>query len=303
MEDYIKKIAIQTNPVLLDMIPNSLLKIDFPNIFNPSIVLENNNITIIARQSSHPIVLEKVYKKVLKSNLQDTNHIFRYEKNRFNYMGPLDDEVLKDKYKFDYHGVHDIRLIKKNDEIYGLGVMLLSSLPQSQMRQVLFRIDKNKIVEPITLDSPFGLRVEKNWMPVVVDENFFFVYSLDPFVLLEYSNEKFIIHGNIKEPPALKLYGNTQFIKYKNIYLGLAHHPRILIDKYYYLHCFVVLNENLEFIEESPPFFLMRRGVEFATGLSLQGENLYITFGVADKVACMAKLQIEDLKKLVHSIY
>lgn len=302
VEEDIKKILIQSYPILLDMIPNQLLKIDSLSLFNPSIAEDVDKLFFLARESSHPIRLEKDYTKVLKSNLKDINHIFILSGDRFHHAGLLDDQVLANQFKSEYHGLHDIRLFKLENQIWGLGGMLLSREPKSLMRQVLFRLNENKVTQPLILDSPFGFQVEKNWMPVVKGGKLFFVYSLDPFVLLELSNKKIIVQGQVKESKDIKLFGNTAFVKYKDIFIGLAHQPRILIDKYYYLHCFVVLNDQLEFIEKSQPFFIMRRGVEFASGLLLQEEKMHITFGVADRAACMATINILDLKKFIHSV-
>jgi len=302
VENILKKILIQSYPILLDTIPNELSKIGSLALFNPTITEIDNNLLLVARESSHPIKLEKNYTKVLKTNLHDKNHIYIVANNGFIHVGMLNDQILIDQYKTEYHGLHDIRLFKIKNQIWGLGGMLLSTSPKSMMKQVLFQLAGDKVAHPHILNSPFGVYVEKNWMPVVKQEKLFFIYSLDPFILLEFEDKKINVQRQMGKEQNLRLFGNTPFIKYQNVFLGLAHHPRVFIDKYFYLHCFVVLNENLEFIEETEPFFIMRRGVEFACGLLLQGENLHITFGVADRAACMATIKIHELKKLVHSI-
>lgn len=61
------------------------------------------------------------------------------------------------------------------------------------------------------------------------------------------------------------------------------------------------MNKNFEIIEISEPFFIQKRGIEFACGLIWDGDDLLVSYGVADRAAFYARIQIKSLKKYLVS--
>ena len=136
--------------------------------------------------------------------------------------------------------------------------------------------------------SPLKLKEEKNWVPLVIGEDLYFAYSVDPLVLFKFTGEG-LIYGS-KKPSShenIRLRGGTQFVHWKDgLYLGIAHQQRIKTHKFHYLHEFAVFDsKQMKMIETSEPFFLHKRGIEFAAGIMRCGNSMVISYGVSD-AAC-----------------
>lgn len=126
----------------------------------------------------------------------------------------------------------------------------LESLVNKQSRVGILKIpktDKNIIkLNPMILETDFALNnQEKNWMLLQDGNQNYFVYSINPFKLLKFDIDNFkcelIFEKNYNIPKNLR--GGSQFIKYKNIYIGVVH------TRYYkkYYHNFVILKEEYPF--------------------------------------------------------
>lgn len=160
---------------------------------------------------------------------------------------------------------------------------------------VSFQIINNVAINPTIWTSPTKRKLDKNWVPLISEDQLYFVYSIDPTVVLKVLDGKgFFVSGNPKAND-IKLSGGTPFIELNNHFVSVAHYPRFLHDKLYYRHCFVVMNRNFQIIEVSEPFFFQRPGIEFACGLEFQHGNIYISYGVGDRSAYIAQIPAEEL--------
>jgi predicted GH43/DUF377 family glycosyl hydrolase len=166
--------------------------------------------------------------------------------------------------------------------------------------QVLVRIEDDKIVEFFVLRSPFEFAVEKNWMPLVQGEQLFFIYSLAPQIILEYRGSNLVmVKGEKIANNHFQLCGGTGFVKFGNQYLAIGHSRERIDGKQFYRHFFVLMDKNLKCDEISEPFFIQRRGVEFACGLAPYGDDFLISYGVGDRASYYCVLPAAQLTRWI----
>ena len=85
-------------------------------------------------------------------------------------------------------------------------------------------------------------------------------------------------------------------------YISIAHFPPIVTDRLYYRHAFVYYDSSLMPIDISVPFFLLRKGIEFAAGIAVENDHIVISFGVGDQASYISRFPKEELKHyLLHA--
>ncbi|MBT9290715.1 hypothetical protein [Prosthecodimorpha staleyi] len=197
--------------------------------------------------------------------------------------------------------IEDIRLFAWRGAIWGLGAWVQwIDATRYRAEQVVIRIEGGRIVEAHPIPSPGGARIEKNWVPLVAGDDLFLVQSLAPLHIHRFEAGRIVTHkGDAPAGKEFPLRGGTPFIPFRGHHLSLAHQaPRRANGKIYYLHQFVLLDAQLDLIEISDPFFIQRRGIEFACGLQpLDAEALLLTYGVSDRRAAHARLPIRAVER------
>ena len=164
-------------------------------------------------------------------------------------------------------------------------------------RQALVRLNGSKMSLCAIFPSPLKLREEKNWSPLIIGDNLYFAYSIDPFVLFKFAEGKLNLVG--KKPLShenIRLRGGSQFVHWKNeTYISIAHRQRIKTHKIHYLHEFVVFDsKHMDLIETSEPFFLHKRGIEFAAGMIRCHNSIVISYGVSDALSVSLQRQAQS---------
>ena len=138
-------------------------------------------------------------------------------------------------------------------------------------------------------------RHEKNWMPVVQDgiqgagSRLWFVYSVDPLVVLRYDTSSRLVHPTVSEIAGRGgcLRGSSQLRPYGDGFLAVVHQVHRMPTTTY-LHRFVRFDRFLQVIAMSEPFYFVRRGIEFCAGLVHWRGKWVLSFGLADKDAQLA---------------
>lgn len=129
---------------------------------------------------------------------------------------------------------------------------------------------------------------QKNWMPLVQDDELHFVYSTDPTELLAFDRDSHACRVERSHTPARcldDLRGGSQVVRVPDGWLYVAHQAIVQPDgTRHYLHRFVLLDERFDVASVSEPFSLLERGIEFCAGLARDPERgrLVVSFGVAD---------------------
>jgi hypothetical protein len=214
----------------------------------------------------------------------------------------LDDSLVRNGCPFATNGIEDIRLFRWRNSIYGLGAGLASADNiHFCTRQLLMRIEGNTVVEYSLLQSPINAPIEKNWTPVVVGEDLFIIYTLSPFAVYKFEDSELkLVKGEPPSTNTVGIRGGTRFVRMGEKYIGLSHLPPTrCMGKTYYRHVFVLLDIGMNVEDISEPFFIQRRGIEFAAGLEMHDNGLLLSYGVSDRAAACVIVPRSELHKWV----
>ncbi|MDA9149663.1 hypothetical protein N9N71_03940 [Synechococcus sp. AH-229-G18] len=289
---------------------NLLLDIDFGEDFkpfNPSLAMINDHAFGIARVDNISPHLDQIY----TCNTQSAKNLF-YQLNadlsvvNFNW---LSFQSIPEDLESSWLSFEDLRLFSWQENLWAIGALHIQYeydgiLDFSKMvcRQALARLEGNKMILHKIFPSPLKLKEEKNWVPLVIGEDLYFVYSVDPLVLFKFTGEGLTYSSRESKKPSshekIRLRGGTQFVHWKGgLYLGIAHQQRIKTHKFYYLHELAVFDsKQMKMIETSEPFFLHKRGIEFAAGIMRCGDSMVISYGVSDAACYVNRLTDQDLE-------
>jgi len=81
------------------------------------------------------------------------------------------------------------------------------------------------------------------------------------------------------------LRGGTQVVRIPNLpglWLGLGHGMQFNAGKKFYWHMFYMVNDDGVLMGKSEPFKLAPEGIEFASGLAIDGDRVVISYGIDD---------------------
>lgn len=294
--DLAGQIAYQSAKILSDahsLNPISINSQTNRSIFNPSFVRSNHHYILSARSAKWNCYNDSLYLNQ-SADREDVNYLLTLDKKFQVLNQEILDESLLRRPQFDIRqAMADIRLFHWRNQLYCIGAATKAQGKSNIVEQVLCRIENNAVVEATCFMSPLGVRLEKNWCPIINDSELMFVYSFEPANLFTITDNKISflnLNSNVNEH---NFRGGTPLIRYGDIYLGLIHHtPNTWNGRRSYTHSFVSFTENFQLLEISEPFFLQRRGLEFAAGICKTQSGILVSYGVADRAVRM--LEIPD---------
>lgn len=201
-------------------------------------------------------------------------------------------------------GLEDIRLIRHNNNIYGLASSWEYSHVPRLVSQVLLQIDESSLsVDVLAVLSP-GTRCEKNhvwggfpyiiydWYPRIT------VLKLDMYQ----GHPKVITHKTINSSELLRFHrGGSNGVLYNDQYWFITHS---VIDGRrpirHYLHYIVVLDKNLDELQKvSLPFtFEDNADIEFCTALRITEQGLETGYSIRDGTPRIRQMNWENVNTL-----
>ncbi|MFI0607075.1 MAG: glycosyltransferase [Anaerolineae bacterium] len=145
---------------------------------------------------------------------------------------------------------------------------------------------------------------QKNWMPLVSDDNLYLIYSSDPTTIVRFELDAsgddasaFTVVDTLLPNFALDhCRGGTQAVEILNGFLCLVHETiEGMLGSRNYLHRFVRFDHDFRVVAVSDPFFFKKLGVEFASGLVYDAAQraLIVSFGVGDSEAMLAVMDAD----------
>lgn len=226
--------------------------------------------------------------------VHDPKHIVRTE----NYLGRLeldgtfdDPRLMRD---FDTSprapsqvvGYEDVRLVSVSGLLAGSATVCDRSDRGPRIARLYLSL-KGDIVEAEV--QPSNQRCEKNWMPLDVDGEFTWIYSLDPTAILSST-------GPLRRCPlALDHLRGGAAIPIRSGYLCVVHETIDEPDGRIYLHRFVKLDKKFHVVAVSPAWVFAGHGIEFCAGLAWKGKQLVLSYGVKDREAWIMKVDVEEV--------
>jgi len=224
-------------------------------------------------------------------------------------LGPVDarplveppDRVVTD---FPVRGYEDARLFVSGADLFAL-CTVRDREPWGLAQVALMALDPAGAVRgEVMVEGPEPGRHEKNWAPfdlsaVVPDhrdgaETVGVVYTWDPLVIgkLDLGDGRMVVRSRrIGSGLGPLVRGGSPGVPVAEGVLFVVHEVAWMPDgTRRYPHRFVLLDPDGMRIRRSRPFFFLSRGVEFAAGLVGAGEDLLVSFGVADESAWIVRI-------------
>jgi len=265
---------------------------DLPLAYNPAICKDSDgNLAIVVRRSNYQLDT-KFGSLTIPSGARSVQNA-----TYFSYLS--DDLSPKGWSKVSFsggpelrRGPEDARIIRRGSKFYLNVVLLEREIPRARVG--IYELNEDiSATHIMTYPGEMDSRPEKNWMTHLDldDLGFEFIKELD---------------NNIR--------GGSSLIPWGNGYLALCHKTYLKKNRYYnpltfgiqegiertYTHLFAEFDSNLNLKKTSKEFFLVDRGIEFATGLVELGTDLLISFGRHDKEAWFGKLPTIKVKEMLN---
>ena len=205
------------------------------------------------------------------------------------------------------HGLEDVRLFEYNDKLHFICTNVNYS-PNGRNRLIIGEYDPENLSynDCRVLQPPEDTWCEKNWIPVVKNNELFIIYSWSPMKICKIGEEDRLEIVNTHQPllPYYhKIRGSTTFIEDEGSLLGLVHfsddtHPR------QYFHMFVRLDkETFEPFAYSEPFCLQHFGVEFCVGFTVRDDKFMFWLSKMDNNAVMVSIARDKIPtKLINKL-
>lgn len=227
-------------------------------------------------------------------NVDDPHGVVRTE----NYLGKLEngefveyelmrDLTTRDKCPSRIVGYEDVRLVSLGDEL-AASATICDHDPNRRMIGRLYLNDEGDVVRADVQKT--SQEHEKNWMPLSVNGELTWIYSLDPTAILP---------GPLWECPfALEHLRGGAAIAFDGGYLAVTHEVVETDEGRIYLHRFVRLDSEFHVTAVSSAWVFAHYGIEFAAGLVQDGDRLIIAYGVEDREAWIMSVSVKEVEKM-----
>lgn len=259
-------------------------KNDRYSFFNPSVCSIGGKLIYSIRSAN--------YDMILRNNFLQLNQLADKISSRLYLFDSVDSPKLAidSDYKGNdfMSGVEDCRLFEYKGELYGqcsIGV----SQDEMKIQVFKFGVQEGSVTyeECLNTEDQNFNKVEKNWM-YIPDTNFEFIYWLNNYKII-YNNQYEMMSIGNGDFNLNYLRGSSKLVKYKDGYLCLAHNAHRQIsnisgyDDLRYNNYLLYLNKDLVIEKVSPNIsFSNSFGSQFAPGLEIFNDKVYITFSVLD---------------------
>jgi hypothetical protein len=286
----------------------------------PSILYHEGNFLLNTRECNYDCYNEKYTEKdIIQTNNYLTwlekdflNNSFKDEKNKYYIHHLLRDNsnILKNNNRI--RGYEDIRIFILNNELYAVATSVFTN--ENNINEiVLLKINNGKfnnwqskddfvIEKVIRLKSPKldnSKKCEKNWLPLVIENELKLLYTSEPFLLLDCDLDTgfcmtYKVYENNMDFGGYR--GSTPIIKVNEGYLYMIHQVGFDEGIRYYYHRFVHLDKDLRIIKFSPLFtFFENSRIEYCNGLCLVDDYLYITFSISDRKPYISRIKLDEV--------
>lgn len=255
---------------------------------NPSICRHNGELWCVVRTVNYSMSGRSY-------SIDDPDGVVRTE----NYLGRLlengelvEPELMRDldtspRAPSRIVGYEDVRLVSLGDEL-AASATVCDHDPNRRMIGRLYLNDEGD-VEYVDVQET-NQEHEKNWMPISVGGALTWIYSLDPTAILP---------GPLRECPfALEHLRGGAAVGFEEGYLAVTHETIEADEGRIYLHRFVRLNDEFNVIAVSPSWVFAKHGIEFCAGLVRDGDDLILSYGVEDREAWIARVNVKEIENM-----
>jgi len=228
----------------------------------------------------------------------------------------IDTSLLDENPKWTFIGLEDARLVEWEGKIYcsgvrrdtttnGEGRIELSELEINDNH--VKEITRNRLPTPNNKES----YCEKNWMPIL-DHPFHYIKWSNPteVVSVDISNDensckRIVLNESTYKMGYADFRGGSQVIPYgSDKYIALIHETYLFKNELKqknaeYKHRFLIWDKDWNLIQISQPFHFLDGQIEFAVGMTIDSNEVFVTFSFQDNLSFVLKFPIQTLKKFI----
>lgn len=315
--DVARKNSIWYSTSLKDLCPSTdVRKIEFVprynySAMNPSItVTKDGKIMMIQRTVNYLIRDDGSYDMRGDSAIRTINYLLEFD-NEYNIISKreiLPPANLPDPKYGLVIGWEDCRLFSWKNELWCTSTVR-ELTEDGWCNIVLSRIenvDDNycrfadyRIIEPTFKEKQH----EKNWMPLVKNDNLYFLYSCDPVRVIDHYGN--LVSQRESSIASDSFRGGGNLVEFYGNWLAIIHESHVMSDnRRTYMHRFVVYDNDGNLIKYSPAFYFIQTGVEFAAGLAINpvANQVIVSFGFKDNESYISILDPSDILKILTQV-
>lgn len=276
------------------------------NPLNPSIIRNDNNFTLNIRCSNYQILPGGRYVSLDSDKVIRTRNLIRVLDNNFRVIEEyelIQPDKCTRKDGFGIKGFEDIRLFMFNSTLC-FSSATYDTHRLNVQRMVMGNIIDKEIVNVNNLDIPNQKKgTEKNWLPYEENGKLLFIYSCNPFLILDCTDHRNIkLHScDRKDIINLKHFrGSCPPIKYNLGYLFVIHQVYTRKDNSKVYVQRLVYQENNKIKSFSHQFYFEQLQIEFCSGMCQDQNNDFVfTFGIEDVAAYIYRVKKEVIDEMI----
>lgn len=258
------------------------------NPMNPSICRHNGEIWCVVRTVNYSMSGRQY-------TVHDPDGVVRTE----NYLGELGQNgefiaptLMRDldtspRQPSQIVGYEDVRLVSVEGKLAGSATVCDRDAARRLIARLEFDNDGNVTSAVV---QPSNQQHEKNWMPLSVNGELTWIYSLDPTAILP---------GPLRACPLqLEHLRGGAAIEFDDGYLCVVHEVVETEEQRIYLHRFVRLDEKWNVTAVSPAWVFAHHGIEFCAGLVQNDEQLILSYGIDDREAWIMTVAVAEVEAM-----
>lgn len=204
-------------------------------------------------------------------------------------------------------GFEDLRLFGWRGEWWAVATSR-DLEPDGRCVQALLKVGDGRLHLVCALPGPDPERHEKNWMPFVLDEGLYFVYSCRPFTVVRFDETRLGLDVVVDVQSDCRfagLRGGSQGLPVDDGFLFVTHQVLYVDGRRRYLHRFVSIDGTLVPSGISPPFVFeaeAREGIEFCAGITRRGDDVLMSYGIDDARAAFAITPLDSVIEAIEPL-
>jgi tetratricopeptide (TPR) repeat protein len=275
------------------------------NASNPSICFALDQIRCVVRTVNYQIVNGRYVTPDGDGVIRTRNFLLELDRDlKTTRSVEMADKASVPRTNYPIHGFEDARLFAWKDKWWASATVC--DFTEDGRREIaMLDIAKDgAVVHAEALRGVWSAHVQKNWMPLVDGDVAKFIYAVSPstiFKLIDGTepDRRHAIECSSMTLGHGRLRGGSQAVRMDEGWIFIVHDVAFPGSGRLYLHRFVFMNEQLQPISMSDPFYFERLGIEFCAGLALIDDKLVASYAVNDGAA---RLGIFDLKAVRQSL-
>jgi len=189
-----------------------------------------------------------------------------------------------------FQGIEDIRLYRYNNSVKFIATTVgYSPSGKNRMVRGSYHYKTYEICDVEIIEPPTDTMREKNWIPLVVNEKEYFIYSWTPFQIgqiVECQEKKkleIVIQKEFTFWNGQQIRGSSNFIWTPLGYVGVVHYSIDgTLPKQYY-HSLIWLNADLLPTHFSNTFCFFKVGIEFCTSIFVEDKEIIFWISQQDR--------------------